>query len=148
MSSLDKKSNELLSYIDAIVQHFVVDNATINPNDCPMSLSKHEMRIIDILGQKEYSTMSELAENIQLAVSTLTGIIDQMVEKKYVLRGRFASDRRLVIVKLDKEGEKLFDLHRKSKEVMTYGILNSLEEEEQDQIIRLFGKIANKITKA
>ena len=147
MNTLEKKAKQLLSYMDTIVQHFVVEQTNMNQSslECPMSLNKHELRIIDVLGQKDYCTMSEIAEQIKLAVSTLTGIIDSMVEKKIVSRERAAHDRRMVIVKLDEQGSKVFEMHREAKGKISHGILTSLDEDEQKTILELFEKISNKI---
>lgn len=131
--------------MDIIVHHFVINQTNFSSNECPMSLSKHEMKIIDILGQKNHCTMSEIADFVMLAVSTLTGIIDSMVEKKYVSRERSEHDRRMVVVKLLPEGFKIFEAHRQVQKNMSYGILSSLEEEEQEQMLKLFEKITKKI---
>ena len=145
LDNLEIKSQELISYMDIIVHHFVINQTSFSSSECPMSLSKHEMKIIDILGQKNHCTMSEIADFVTLAVSTLTGIIDSMVEKNFVSRERSEHDRRMVVVKLLPDGFKIFEAHRQVQKNISYGILTALEEEEQEQMLKLFEKITKKI---
>ena len=89
--------------------------------------------------------MSELAEQVMLAVSTLTGIIDNMVAKNLVLRERSQEDRRIVMVKLSAKGKELFIDHEEHRLKMSFGLLNALDEEDQENFISLFRKITDKI---
>jgi DNA-binding MarR family transcriptional regulator len=145
MQKVELKAKELSEHIHNLVHHFLLKEHNTNPQGCPDNLSKQEMRVIETLGKKGPCIMSELAEYIMLAVSTLTGIIDTMVEKKFVLRERSETDRRIVRVRLTQTGLEINKAHEESHMKMCFGILNSLAGEEQDTLLTLFGKISKKI---
>lgn len=52
-------------------------------------------------------SMGELSRKMYLHVSTVSGVVDRLVEKGYVERTRGASDRRVVRISLTKAGKKL-----------------------------------------
>lgn len=68
-------------------------------NDC---LSRTEVMIIFLLKKREYR-VTDLAKEMGIPSSTLTGIIDRLIEKGYVKRYRSKEDRRVVIVGLEKK---------------------------------------------
>jgi DNA-binding MarR family transcriptional regulator len=49
--------------------------------------------------------MSSIASSLDIAVSTATGIVDNLVRKGLVVRGADPEDRRLVICTLSSEGQ-------------------------------------------
>jgi DNA-binding MarR family transcriptional regulator len=50
--------------------------------------------------------MQQLAKQMQLAVSTMTRVVDKLVEGDFILRQEDKSDRRLVLCALTNEGQK------------------------------------------
>ncbi len=65
-------------------------------------LSSTEIMIIYLLQhQQQEFRASDLAIKLYLPMSTLTGIIDKMVEKEIVIRRHSDQDRRVVIIQLN-----------------------------------------------
>ena len=89
--------------------------------------------------------MTEVAERAGLSVSTITFVMDNLVEKKLVKRERSEKDRRVVWVELMPEGRQIYDQVTEVHLGMVRGMLNSLNREEQDMLISLFRKIALRI---
>jgi DNA-binding MarR family transcriptional regulator len=145
MQKIELKAKELGDHIHDLVHHFLIEQHNSNPENCPSNMNKQEMRVIETLGKKGPCIMSELAEYIMLAVSTLTGIIDTMVEKKFVVRERSDADRRIVRVNLTQSGMDIHKAHEENHMKMSFGILNSLDGDEQDVLLALFRKITQKI---
>ena len=140
MGTLEQKEKELLDYLDTLVHRVMMDQG-----QSAAMCSKREMRIVDILGKKELMIMTEVADEAMLSLSTVTGIMDSLVEKSYVQRQRCDEDRRIVRVGLTPEGRKL---HRQSLEFrmkLVHSMLAPLTRSEQDAFIGLFRKIAEKI---
>ncbi len=140
MGTLEQREKELLDYLDTLVHRVMMDQG-----QSAATCSKREMRIVDILGKKGLMIMTEVAEEALLSLSTVTGIMDSLVEKAFVRRERCDEDRRVVRVELTPEGRKL---HRQSLEFrmkLVHGMLAPLSRIEQDTFIGLFRKIAEKI---
>lgn len=143
----EKRIQDLTNYLEDIVEYFIFKVHDPNSFSCPEDLNKKEVSVIEVIGKKEPCTMSEVAEGVNLAVSTLTGIIDTLVEKKYVLRERSQKDRRIVNVMLSENGKKVYQSHHDTHIMMSKSILSYLENEEQIEFIRLFKKISDNLPK-
>lgn len=61
------------------------------------NLSKTEIMILFMV-KKEPLKATELAEKIGISASTLTGVVDKLVEKGYVKRIRDEKDRRVIFI--------------------------------------------------
>lgn len=144
MGKIDLKAKELSEQIDALVHHFLSEQHHSDVVACD-HLNKQEVRVIDILGKKGVCIMSELAEQMLLAVSTLTGIIDSMVQKDIVIRERSDSDRRIVQVRLTENGNQIYQEHKTNHLKMSNRILATLDDDEQDAFLSLFRKITDRM---
>jgi DNA-binding MarR family transcriptional regulator len=63
-----------------------------------------QLRVLLILHAEGPSQMSFIAASLGIAVSTATGIVDNLVKKELVMRGADPEDRRLVICTLSPQG--------------------------------------------
>ena len=92
-------------------------------------------------------TMGHVAKNIGVKLSNLTGIIDRMVGKKYVIRIRDEEDRRVVKVRLTPVGKKVISRIYEEKLKYLRLIMNHLNRSEQKQFITLLRKIVSSLKK-
>jgi len=105
-------------------------------------LTKKELLIVDYVGNKKMCIMRDIAEFLNAPVSTLTSIIDKLVRKKQLYRERSDEDRRIVNVLLGSEGENTYEVFDGSKYFMSSSMLDALDEDEQDELIRLLSKVS------
>jgi len=78
--------------------------AEISKAFAEQELNSTEIFVIYVLQHKRKEIKaSELATELFLPLSTLTGIIDKMIEKGIVIRKRSNSDRRVVMIELNPE---------------------------------------------
>lgn len=147
LENTEKKVEDLTTCLDNIVQYFIFKIHDPNSFSCPEDINKKEISVIEVIGKKEPCTMTEIADGVNLAVSTLTGIIDTLVSKEYVKRERSKKDRRTVNVVLSEKGKKVYNSHHEVHLMMSKSLLSYLEEEEQVEFIRLFKKISDKLPK-
>lgn len=68
-----------------------------------------QLRVLLILQAEGSSRMSSIASGLDIALSTATGIVDNLVKKRLVTRQDDPQDRRLVIIKLSKAGQKIIN---------------------------------------
>jgi len=66
-----------------------------------------QLRLLFILNSTGPKRMSELASAMDSAMSTTTGIVDNLVKKGMVLREAGPQDRRVVVCKLSEKGQEL-----------------------------------------
>lgn len=79
--------------------------------------------------KNKYAKVSELAADLFLPMSTLTGIIDKMVERNIVIRERNPEDRRIVAIQLHPEFRRQSEQSMKTLE----GIMQDLFRNEETQ---------------
>ena len=140
MPNLEPKEQELLDYLDAIVQRIVLDL------ELPVgACNKREVRLIEIVGKKGQMMMTEIAEEAMLSLSTVTGLMDNLVAKALVRRERSELDRRVVRIELTDEGRKMYQQSLDFRSNLVHSMLASLEKQEQDALISLFRKISERV---
>ncbi|MFY0654783.1 MAG: MarR family transcriptional regulator [Cyclobacteriaceae bacterium] len=121
-----------------------VDNTCI---EVTKDISKRDFSIIVFVGKKEEVIMREIAEYLQIPVSTTTGIVDKLVENGYLSRFHSSTDRRIIKVELSSSGKKSFNLLKTSLYNMANTVLGDLTIEEREQFIGLLEKVTVNLEK-
>ena len=106
-------------------------------------LSVTETHIIEAIGKDREMTMTEVANDLEITVGTLTTAINRLIKKEYVERRRIEEDRRVVLIKLTSKGEKAFDSHAQFHDDMIKGIIKELPESEEAVLIASLKKMTN-----
>ena len=70
--------------------------------------------------------MSDLAADLGVTLATSTGLVDRLVERSLVTRESDAGDRRVVLCRLSKSGEKGISLIWESARERMRGLLNEM----------------------
>ncbi len=86
--------------------------------------------------------MSEIGRRLDITLSTATGIIDRLIEKKLVKRERNHGDRRVVRVSLTYKGRRINEAYQDQKKEIFGMILDVLDPREQNELIMILEKIA------
>ncbi len=113
--------------------------------DLDLKFSKTELFTLLFLYKMKELTMTELVDYINVPMSTATGIGDRLVKKGYILRDRSDEDRRIVILKLTKEG---IDFVENIKSLILKYIdlvLKDLTDEEKQFLLKVAIKIINSL---
>jgi DNA-binding MarR family transcriptional regulator len=110
-------------------------------------LNFQEAHLLMSLGTKGPLTMSEVAQTLQLKLSSVTALIDKLETKAFVRRVRTARDRRLVRVELTRQGSKFHDLVESAHLQLTGSMLRILNPAERETLLALFRKIAQSLNK-
>lgn len=139
----DDKARRLLDHLQTIME--TAESAVAgNPTLCE-TLSSQEMRVLGTVGRHEHCVMSMIARRIRLSLSGVTSLVDRMVEKRLVRRDRSEEDRRVVQVELTPQGRELHEAAVDSQVRAARGMLQALSAAEQEELLALFGKIAERI---
>jgi len=109
--------------------------------DIDLSLSKQELFAMMLMNRYGEIIMSQVADYVNISMSTATGIIDRLVKNGYCDRRRSESDRRIVVISLTDKAKKIID------EIKTIGqgyfdrIMQALSLEEQQAFTSIILKI-------
>lgn len=102
-----------------------------------VNLTMPQLKTLVSLYGSERSTMGDLADSLGVSVSTLTGIVDRLVDHGLVVRENDPHDRRVVVGRLTPEGAALVDQFFLSARDGLGRVLAQLSDEE----LRLVGRV-------
>lgn len=109
--------------------------------DVDLSLSRTEILTLLQVERNGEIIMSQIANFINIPMSTATGIIERLVRKGYMERARSESDRRLVTIRLTEDGKKLAEGIKCSMLSLAEQVLDELTEDEKKLLYNVFNKI-------
>ena len=85
--------------------------------------------------------MSEVAQDLNITVGTLTTAINKLIKKEYVERKRIEEDRRVVLIQLTKKGKLAYRIHEKFHKDMIVETIDGLSEDEEEVLIMSLEKL-------
>jgi DNA-binding MarR family transcriptional regulator len=141
--NLEEKARELVDRLQTVMEEARAVEKKSSADRA--NLSEQEVRVLRTVGRQDCCVMSGIANAICLSLSSVTGLIDRLVEKKLVRRDRSNEDRRVVQVELTEEGREARDAAMEGPVTFARDVLKGLNAEEQDALLALFGKISERI---
>ncbi len=108
---------------------------------CLRLISSTQLHVLFMLMSDGPSTMSHLADSLNVSLPNVTGLIDRMVEHGLVERGRDSDDRRVVTVSTTAAGRAAaeeIDLVRR-RQLAT--VLAQLKPDQQRRALELFTEL-------
>ncbi len=144
---------------EALIQHIIEVSGNIydalKPN-IPVDylssdLTVAQLRVLLVLHTDGPAKMSSIASILHVALSTATGVMDNLVKKELVVREADLHDRRLVVCKLSPAGQELINKLWVSGEFQMERLLNGLTLEQLGKATEvaemLFDNVSPKISK-
>ena len=93
-------------------------------------ISNNDMHIIEAVGLGDDSTMSVVAKKLGITAGSLTTSVNSLVNKKYIIRERSETDRRVVYMRLTEKGRRAYRHHEDFHMQMTDAVIQNLDETE------------------
>jgi DNA-binding MarR family transcriptional regulator len=106
-------------------------------------INEKELFIIEFVGQNKNVTMSDIADNLDAPLSTLTNIVDKLVERKYLSREHGGEDRRVINVMLAENGKTAYKTLGSKKKQIAEKLLSQFNEKEQAAFIEHLNILAS-----
>ncbi len=124
----------MMRHFDVLAKEYLVpqESATV---------SRSEFALLQFLAEQGPSNMSDLSSHIGLALSSTTGVVNRLVERRLVERTRPADDRRTVRVKLTAAGRRALEGFHADRTTMGRGMLERLDARERQALLNLFRKM-------
>ncbi len=105
------------------------------------NLSRSEMHTLQSIGIYETRSMGETAQILGVTTGTLTVQINRLVRKGYVERHRKTEDRRVMELRLTRDGRLACRMHNRFNRLLLQNMLEPLETEEQELLFRSMQRI-------
>ncbi|QTL97212.1 MarR family transcriptional regulator [Iocasia frigidifontis] len=135
---IDEKAREVDETFFKIILNEFYQLSVLDEN-----LKIRELLIIKYLGKYNSVIMSELTSVFATPPTTMTSIVNRLVDKGYVKRRRRDDDRRIVEILLSQKGQKFYDNHKKKGRDRLIKLLSILSEREQEIFLDLAVKMSN-----
>lgn len=138
---IELKKDTIYEFISALEGLMIsMQNVDASCMEAYEDVTKREFTLLIMLGKSEQMIMREVADFLQIPMSTATGIIDRLIEKGYVSRDYSSGDRRVVLIRLSKEGKSIYQTL--TRKLYSFGktTLKNFTEKEQETFIRLMKK--------
>ena len=103
-----------------------------------------QMHTLEILGIHGQMRMKELAESMGVTTGTLTVVVDRLESKGLVKRMPHETDRRSIVVSLEKGGKVLFAEHDRLHMKLTEELLSGCSKEDQEAFLRCLTLMSDK----
>ena len=107
--------------------------------------NEKEQIILHYLGKNEDVKMSDLAGVIDAPISTVTSIVNKLVENDLLNRTHSVEDRRIINVSLTSKGRSIFKKIHAQKDELSNIILSKLNEKEQAAMVKYVNVLASSL---
>lgn len=140
---MEKTTSRILNELLVNLFHNVMDiEADTVITEEFKDITNNDMHIMEAIGNEEPRSMSMIAKSLNITVGTLTTNMNSLEDKKYIVRERSQTDKRVVLVKLTEKGKKAFFHHRDFHRQMIHAIVRDLDEDEMKILIRSLQNLA------
>lgn len=133
LSEMLEQSYTLISKVEeSMVNHAKKFNLSIN--------EVHMLEVIAKGGEKG-RTISDIAAQLSITLSSVTVIVNKLGKKGYVSKCKDPSDGRVVYVRLTDQGIRVNRLHRRFHRSMAYNIAQGFSEQEKEILLDSIDKM-------
>jgi DNA-binding MarR family transcriptional regulator len=134
---LDLQARELMIYVDELVRRHIVTRMDSTAFE---SLSRQEAVILEALGAHGAMLVKDVAELVQLPLSTVSTAAAQLITRRLVRRQPLTVDRRLVQLELTSTGVKVHAAMLGAGLRTARTILDALRPAERSTLLALLQK--------
>jgi DNA-binding MarR family transcriptional regulator len=113
-----------------------------------LGLSMAQLNILYTLKRCGEMPMSRLAEMLNVSLSNATGLIDRIEERGFVERTRVPEDRRIVLIRVTADGERMLGEIDALSDELLRTVLERLDRSEQDAVGEAFAALREAMTTA
>jgi len=140
MNSLKHQIKEISELLPKIVRNLRI--ARLIEGAKPGLTTSQLMVLLILKGTKKFPIpVGKLVQELAVSFPTVTGIVGRLCHENLVERISSESDRRLVLLKLTKEGTKVIDQLQKALEQLLIKVLRKMNPAEQKAITEAAEKI-------
>ncbi len=108
-------------------------------------ISEKELHVIGFIGRNKNVKMKDIADNIDAPMSTLTNIVDKLIEKKFLSREHSGNDRRVINVMLTDKGKAASKNVISKRKSVAENVLSQFSEKEQATFIKHMNILASSL---
>ncbi len=73
-------------------------------------ITRKEFMILNLIFESESCSMKDITATFSMPPSTAAGLVDRLVDRKYVIRSKWKDDRQRILIKMTVRGRRV--VHR------------------------------------
>jgi len=137
------KSDDITHRIVTLIRQYVRLRA-LHTKDLAKSyqVSVPQLLCLQSLYENGEISMSNIAENIMVNVSTVTGIVDRLEQKGFLERHRVSEDRRVITITLTDKGRSLVENSPPAVHPKIVQAVQMLSEAEREEVLGALDKLS------
>ena len=122
-----------------VVEEEMVENAK------KLDLSLAEVHMLQAIGKNKEKgrTISELAAERYITLSSVTIAVNKLARKGYVLKAKAQRHGRVVYARLTEQGERVDRLYRRFPQSLAHNMVEGFSEEEKQVLLKGIGRLNN-----
>ncbi len=137
-TELNLQLNQLLVETFHTILKF--EEAAIKMTD-KIDLSMSEIHLLESIGKQNGRTVSDIAEDLDITLPSVTVAVKKLIKKKYVVKHQNEKDKRSVSLHLTENGERVNRIHSYFHYRLTKAVVNELTDEERRVMLNGIGKL-------
>lgn len=141
MASAADAARELMTLYPRI--YFACHTRHVRDPQTQYLLSRHQASVLDHLDDVDAITLNGLARHMGVTPGTMSLTIDRLERKGYVARGRDATDRRRVLVRLTSAGVRVKEASSVLDSPLVEAMMARLTDAEREAAIRGLALLAD-----
>lgn len=102
-------------------------------------------RLLHLIATHEELTNTEISEILDIRPSSVTALVNKLVDRGIVQKVPLENDRRVTILKLTDKGQTVVDNVQNADDIFTEQLFKNMSEEEQDELSELLKKVADNL---
>jgi len=100
-----------------------------------------QYRVLMLVKHRGSMSISELRNQLKIAQSSASEMVDRLVQQKLLLREKDPNDRRITIFKLTKKAERIMEQRKSVVEDCYRKVLEPLSQAQQEELVGAFETI-------
>jgi DNA-binding MarR family transcriptional regulator len=138
-SSIRKDAGKLADFIMFTQRSFLLNlSKELNKGN----VSYAQFFLLGYLANENYLTMTDISKKMGHSTAAATGLVDRLEKLGYVQRLHASEDRRKVMVQITRKGIDLVERIREDIVSSLVTLMVDLDENEQDALLKTYGKIS------
>jgi DNA-binding MarR family transcriptional regulator len=138
-TSIRKDAGKLADFIMFTQRSFLLNlSKELNKG----SVSYAQFFLLGYLANENYLTMTDISKKMGHSTAAATGLVDRLEKLGYVQRLHASEDRRKVMVQITRKGIDLVERIREDIVSSLVTLMVDLDENEQDALLKTYGKIS------
>jgi DNA-binding MarR family transcriptional regulator len=110
-------------------------------------LTEKEVTVLGFVGQAGRVKMSDIADDLDAPMSTVTKIIDRLVDKNILVREHSSDDRRAINVTLSEQGKTFYRSLAERKKEIAEELLSQYNEQGQELFLTQMNALISRLAK-